>query len=51
MRGTQKGGQVKDIGPDGAILVRLGRFVVWRSQSPDEDPRVAMDAAFDKILR
>jgi 2,4-dichlorophenol 6-monooxygenase len=40
----------RQIGPEGAILVRPDRFVAWREASSCEDPRAALATALSQIL-
>jgi 2,4-dichlorophenol 6-monooxygenase len=40
----------REIGPDGAVLVRPDRFVGWRSMRASQDPLVELSAAFSQIL-
>ena len=40
----------REIGPDGAVLVRPDRFVAWRSIGASEDPREELADALSQIL-
>jgi 2,4-dichlorophenol 6-monooxygenase len=40
----------RQIGPDGAVLVRPDRHVAWRSLAAADDPREALAGAFSQIL-
>ena len=40
----------REIGPDGAILVRPDRFVAWRSLGAADDPAADLTAALASIL-
>ena len=40
----------REIGADGAILVRPDRFVAWRSLGAAEDPAAELAAALGQIL-
>jgi 2,4-dichlorophenol 6-monooxygenase len=40
----------REIGRDGAILVRPDRFVAWRQATAAEDPRAVLTAALGKVL-
>jgi 2,4-dichlorophenol 6-monooxygenase len=40
----------REIGPEGAVLVRPDRFVAWRSPGPSTDPRGDLGAALATIL-
>ncbi len=40
----------RQIGPDGAVLVRPDRYVAWRSATAADDPRAALGAALGQVL-
>jgi 2,4-dichlorophenol 6-monooxygenase len=40
----------REIGPQGAILVRPDRYVAWRESGAREDPLAALSAAFEQVL-
>ena len=40
----------REIGPEGAILVRPDRYVAWRSMGSAEDPFQALSAALGQVL-
>jgi 2,4-dichlorophenol 6-monooxygenase len=40
----------RDLGADGAVLVRPDRFVAWRSLSGTDNPRRTLEDALDQIL-
>jgi 2,4-dichlorophenol 6-monooxygenase len=40
----------RQIGSDGAILVRPGRFIAWRHQTGTNNPRAALTDALRQIL-
>jgi 2,4-dichlorophenol 6-monooxygenase len=40
----------REIGPDGAVLIRPDRFVGWRSMGASEDPLAALSDALSRIL-
>ena len=40
----------REIGPEGAILVRPDRFVAWRSLGAAEDPAGELAAALGTVL-
>ncbi len=40
----------REIGPDGAVLVRPDRFVAWRSLGGGDDPQGALAAALAQVL-
>jgi 2,4-dichlorophenol 6-monooxygenase len=42
--------RVRQIEPDGAILVRPDRFVVWREKTASDDPRAALTDALEQVL-
>jgi 2,4-dichlorophenol 6-monooxygenase len=40
----------RQVGPDGAVLVRPDRHIGWRSIGAAEDPRAALADALERIL-
>ena len=40
----------RQIGPDGAVLVRPDRYVAWRSATAADDPRAVLSAALGQVL-
>jgi 2,4-dichlorophenol 6-monooxygenase len=42
--------RLREIGPEGAILVRPDRFIAWRSMAGAEEPAEELSAALSQVL-